>query len=167
MGPSVTTADLDACKGRAGVIVINDQWQRAPWADAIYSGDVSFWHRAGPTLTFTGARYACTREAAVWGATVLDRIPGVGWSDDPHTVYTGSHSGFQAIQLAAKLGATKILLLGYDMHPSNANPHRFARWLATYPVLATETAKRHIRVVNCSPQSVLDCFPRQPIQEAL
>ena len=99
-----------------------------------------------------------------------------GWSDDPEAVYDGSHSGYQAIQVAAtRFGATTIALLGYDAKSIDGrtncypNPHTkpFDRWLDTYATLADAARARNISIVNCSRDTAITAFPRYPLAEVL
>jgi hypothetical protein len=76
------------------------------------------------------------------------------------------------------LGATRVLLLGYDMQRTNGkdhyhadHPYRMANpytsWQRLYRTLAPEIAAAGVTVINCSRETALTCFPRQSIAEAL
>jgi len=175
-GPSLTVEDLNACRDVVPVIVINSAWELAPWADVLYAADFGWWTTYKPT--FTGIRLACKNQnSAIYGATVLKSLGYLGWSDDPDAVYDGGHSGYQAIQVAAtRLGAKRILLLGYDVKMSadgrrncydNRKTKPFFRWLDTYATLAHAAQVRGIEIVNCSRDTALTAFPRQPLARGL
>ena len=170
-GPSLRPDDLSYCQGKAFVIAIN---QVVPWADMLYAADWEWWISHPEAHTFTHSKYACEvrnrrpfNTAGLPALTVLKNLGHLGWSDEPSAVYSGGHSGYQAIQVAAHCGATRILLLGYDMHPSGPKPHRFTRWRDTYPVLAEAAKTRGIEIINCSRQTALTVFPCMTIIEAL
>lgn len=106
---------------------------------------------------------------------------GDGISLDPRALATGRNSGFQAINLAILAGATKILLLGFD---GKSDAQGRGHWFGEHPRIAPadvfyeamrkafSAAERPIKeagvsVVNCSPGSAIDSFPKVPIEEAL
>jgi hypothetical protein len=187
-GPSLTQAQIDfvydyASIGLVSVIAVCDAGlderapMSAPWADILYAGDWTWWSHWRPT---TGAVRACGQIEAVQRGyadvclvvepepVVLDRV-GVVWS--------GRHSGIQALQLAVTLDAAKVCLLGYDcrMHGNRRNfyrdrPRQFSGpWTGESHEWASNYARLEIPVpvINCTPGSAIDCFPRSPIEEAL
>lgn len=183
-GPSLTQADVDACQGRARVIAIKDVVRMAPWADALYgagddNGGRTWWHRHGPSLTFTGLRYCLDPAAKAW-ASVLTQGPEQGLTDDRGALALGGHSGYQAINLAVHLGAKKVVLLGYDMQATNGQQHYFGEhehrtdhrlpfnlFAFHFPSIVPALEARGVTVVNASRQTALDLFPRMTIDEAL
>ncbi len=38
-GPSLTQSQVDYCRGKARVAVVNNNWEKAPWADVLYGAD--------------------------------------------------------------------------------------------------------------------------------
>jgi hypothetical protein len=102
--------------------------------------------------------------------------------DEPGTVGSGGNSGFQAVNIAAQFGATRIMLIGFDMHsggglhwygrnrwhsannPSNAN---LMHWRDVFTAQAPHLKARGIEVVNASPDSALVCFERGSIEDTL
>ena len=176
-GPSLRREDVESCRDRAFLIVINDTWQMAPWADVLYAADYGWWLRRRPPV-FAGDKYGCNNQnIAQFGVTVLKSLGYLGWSDDPNAVYAGGHSGFQAIQMvASRYGAKQIALLGYDLK-ADANGNKnwyenrktkpFDRWLDTYATLASAAKTRGIEIVNCSRDTALTAFPRQSLAEVL
>lgn len=102
------------------------------------------------------------------------RLPGLGKYD----LHYGDNSGYQAINLAYLLGATKIVLLGYDMQmtggkahwhtdhqkPLNAGGSDLEHWAKLFPQLAIDLAQEGIEVVNCTRETALTCFKRQTIE---
>lgn len=101
--------------------------------------------------------------------------------DEPGQIGWGSNGGFQAINLAAQFGATRIVLIGFDMslergvhwhgsHPPGLNNPRQAsveKWRRELDGEAPNLEKRGIDVVIGSPHSRLTAFRRQPIEEVL
>lgn len=185
-GPSLTPADVDLCRGRAKVIAVNDAYRLCPWADVLYAADYSWWRRHDGVPTFPGLKYSIRPNAAKawpqpnpWGVTVL-RNDGVdGLCRAPDGLRTGKNSGYQAINLAVHLGATRILLLGYDMqarglqthwfgdHTPGALPPPFSLFLKFFPTLVTPLRDLGVEVINCTRRTALQTFPRHPLEQAL
>lgn len=176
-GPSLTQADVDYCRGKARVIVVNNAVFLAPWADVMHACDAKFWywHRADKRLAaFTGLKYALEPRAKFPGVQVLRNTGDTGLDLRPECLRAGRNSGYQAINLAVHLGAARILLLGYDMqgdhyfghHPDQSRPP-FATCLKRYATLVEPLQKLNIAIVNCSRKTALRCFPCQPLEEAL
>lgn len=105
------------------------------------------------------------------------RTPGL--STEPGVIHNAgsASSGYQAINLALLLGATRVLLLGYDMqhdgrrahwfgdHPraissGNLNPTHFVE---TYREMRPENYG--LEVINCSRRTALDAFPRMALED--
>lgn len=177
-GPSLTQADVDFCRGRARVIAINQAVTLAPWADVLYACDAQFWkwHKGIPS--FTGLKYTLEAEAGRWpGVQVLERtggVDGVGVELKPTGIRSGKNSGFQAINVAVHLGAAKIVLLGYDMrgthffgnYPWPSNPN-WNKYVAVFSTLIKPLRALGIEIINCTPGSMLRCFPMQSLRQAL
>lgn len=184
-GPSLTQSDVDACRGRAPVIAIKDVIRLAPWADVLYgAGDDAlgdtWWKRHGPSLTFPGLRYCMDPRARAW-ASVLKMDGERGLTDKRDSLTTGGHSGYQAINLAVHLGATRIVLLGYDLQSRGGVQHFFGEhqhgapgrklpfdlFQFHFPSMVPALAARGVTVVNASRETALTIFPRVSLEEAL
>lgn len=103
-----------------------------------------------------------------------------GLSLDPEKVSTGSNSGYQALNLAVLAGAKTVILLGFDGRPAaEGKTHWFGDHprvepLTVYPVIrdafkaAAEAIKAAgVSVLNCSPGSAIETFPRADLAEVL
>lgn len=90
------------------------------------------------------------------------------------------NSGAAAIELAADMGAKRIILLGYDCqhtggkrhwhgdHPKGAgsgNAGNIAKWPAIFNRLARSL--KGVEVINCTRETALTCFPRASLEGAL
>jgi hypothetical protein len=179
-GPSLTEADVAFCQGKARVIAINDAYRLAPWADVLYACDASWWHWHKGVPSFTGPKYALQAAAAHWpGVTVLRNTGEQGLEVDPSGLRTGRNSGYQAINLAVHLGATRILLLGYDMqlgpqgerHWFGDHPHRrdspYDAFLERFASIVEPLGQLGVSVINCTRRTALMVFPQQALAEAL
>lgn len=95
-------------------------------------------------------------------------------------IHFGGNSGYQAINLAYLMGASSVVLLGYDMgntsvkshwhgdHPGELNKQLpTALWLEKFPALAADLKYEGVKVVNATRETALTCFDRLPLEEAL
>lgn len=181
-GPSLTVEDVTYCRGKATVIAINDAWRLAPWADALMASDASWWHHYRGAPEFRGLKFSLDPPArSIAGVQVLRNTGDKGIETDPTGLRTGRNSGAAAINLAVHFGATRIILLGYDMdvdakgrshwfghHPTGLrNNSPYALFRQMIGTMAEPLADLGIAVVNCSRQTALTCFPCAPLREVL
>jgi hypothetical protein len=101
--------------------------------------------------------------------------------DEPGRIGDGGNSGFQAINLALQFGASKIILVGYDMrldrgvhwhgrHGSGLNNPRdvnVMRWRRAIDAAAPTAARLGVRIINASMESALCAYPKMSIEQAL
>ncbi len=88
---------------------------------------------------------------------------------------SGYDTGTSAINLAYHFGATEIIMLGFDMcgghfckHPLQNPPQdHFRRHMTTLDALNADAKRKGIRIVNCSPTSVVTAFEKQPLEAFL
>ena len=101
-----------------------------------------------------------------------------GFARSPDTLNTGQNSGFQALNLVFHSGAAIAVLLGYDM--KYADNGQRSHWHEGHPMKVPEQWYRQhyaahfrtigecgMRILNASRDTLLDCFPRVTIEEAL
>lgn len=171
-GPSLTAADVDYCRGRAAVVVVNDNYRLAPWADALYAADPEWWdhHRGVPE--FAGLRVTQDAGAARrWRLQYIECRRAAGFSLDAGIVHAGDNSGFQALNLAVLYGGRPIVLLGFDMQMRGAQRHWFgdhpgelnkASPYGHFAHAFNEAAQRHpdVEILNATRDSALECWPR-------
>lgn len=184
-GPSQNAEDLAQAKGRAAVIVINDTWRLAPWADALYACDMRWWVAKGPGPEFSGLRFqghvGADRRIFDGCRPCNVRVGDHKMHFDGTRLGSGGNSGFQAINLAAVSGARRVVLTGFDMsieagvHWHGAHVGRLtnpdARMLKNCATLLDGAAKdlsdHGVEVVNASRQTALKAYRRVSIEEAL
>lgn len=180
-GPSLVAEDVDWCRGKAPVIAVNDAYRLAPWADVLYACDARWWEAHGGVMDFQGDKYGLEHQAHHWGVTVLKQTGRRGIETNPAAVCTGGNSTYQALNVAVHLGARRVLLLGCDMahwpggpshffgeHPRKLHKgHAFEKWRDYFASAVEPLRALGITVVNCSRRTALECFPRQPLREAL
>lgn len=185
-GPSLTPIQIDICRDKVGsVIVVNDNYKIAPWANHLYAADKHWWllHIDDIKLKFGGMKWIANEKetAKLLGITSIECNYKPGLAEDG-SLNCGNNSGYQAVNLAYKLGAKKIILLGYDMkigsngklhwfgdHPSSLRnePSLFPRWIDLFRQLAKDLHAKGINVVNCSTDTALDCFEISTLEKEL
>lgn len=175
-GPSLTREAVERCREEF-VIVINDAWRLAPWANVLYACDGRWWnyHIGAVRDGFRGSLWTQDEKAAQ--EFEINRVigrsePGISFKD---VIHFGMNSGFQALNLAIIWGAKEIILLGYDMksngkqhffgdHPKGVDsPRPFNKFIDAYNFAAPMIEKAGINVINCSPDTALTCFKRQSL----
>lgn len=178
-GPSMCREDAEAVRGRGRVIAVNNTLELAPFADIHYSCDAVWWRTYWDRFAwFTGRRMGLQHQ------DLPVAVEGLPYRNDPglglDVIHTGSNSGYQAINVAFREGATCIVLLGYDMQSPGQHwhaPHpaplaNFSRGMPElcrpkFGPLAHDLRARGVRVINASRQTALDCFERMALPDAL
>lgn len=185
-GPSLTAEQVDRVRGRARVIVVSDAWRLAPWADVLYSCDAKWWHHHRDAQKFAGLKVGLTDCITFPAVRLMRHRQRDGFDPDPGYLATGANSGYQAVHLAAHFGASRIVLLGFDMRvvplpkgvaakvkthffgdhpPALQRDNPFATWIQRFRTLAAPLRDRGIDVINCTPGSALDAFPAGELDE--
>lgn len=88
---------------------------------------------------------------------------------------SGSNSGFQAINLAVLAGAKRILLLGFDgrgghwhgSHPRPDCPSNHEEFRKAFSAIERPLAALGVEVINCSPGTFIDSFPKRSLDQVL
>lgn len=170
------------------VIGVNNVYQIGRWVGVLFFGDCAWYNVHRPALAeWTGLKVTCcnrfenrkpkTMEGIKYLGKDMNHRQGI--SSDPTKVSWNNNSGAAAVSLAAHFGAKRIILLGFDMslngkgvshwHGSHGNkkPPSFNRHKLGFPVIAAEAKARNIEILNASPNSTLDMFPKVHIKELL
>ena len=187
-------------RGRAAagfrVIAVNDSWRIAPFADALYFCDKSWWdmQQARNHYAVSGTSFHDLIYKGFWvtGSPKFHDHPQVrylrftgesGLEEEPTGLRTGHNSGYQAINLAVHFGAKKIVLLGFDMRVVNGRTHWhdeprqsaaaygndiFPRtMLPHFGSLVVPLAEHDVEIVNATPDSAITCFPSASLKDVL
>lgn len=161
---------------RCRVLAVNDAVYLAWYADWLHAYDSRWWRWHSQRLgEFKGIKTTVqeeTPDACVTGKLVRSGID--GFDRSPWAV-RGNNSGYQAICIAMHAGANRILLLGFDMsgghwfgaHPDGRNDDRSAVMRLHFATLNEFALERGCKILNCSPQSSLDCFPQNDLELCL
>jgi hypothetical protein len=173
-GPSLCRNDVDALiAANVRMIAINDAYRMAPESDVLFAADAKWWKAHSGAPTFHGAKYTVDRPAYI----DVSRLKNAGlgkFSYDPDGVGTGYSSGYCAINVAAHLGASRIVLLGYDMsgqhffgeHPDKTVPP-FALAIPMFDRMIAPLSTLGIDIVNASRTTKITAFPRGTLADVL
>lgn len=121
-GPSLTAEICQRVRGRRS-IAINSSAVLAPWASVLFFTDsgwyeprrqlVANWDGLVISMSQAAKREMPDKVKRVQGEGDPQALP--GFSRGPHVIHQGRSSGHTAVSLAIALGATRVVLLGYDM----------------------------------------------------
>jgi hypothetical protein len=186
-GTSVATQNLDVLRGRR-VIVVNSSYERVPFADYLFFGDIKWFHhhwRKPEFLAFAGN--IVTVHATLTGDSRVLHMKRVqprecGLSDARDSLASQRTSLQGAINLAVHEGAARLVLLGADMqrapdgtsHHHTPHPWRNQPGNVTWDQQMRELESavpllkaRGVEVINASPYSRLPWWPMQPLESCL
>lgn len=191
-GTSLTDHDITYVynmrrQNKCKVLVVNNNYLKAPWADHLHFCDKQFWlwHESVPAFkthlipVMTTLSNELTGEMIERGVKVLRMGAPGGLSTYSDTVSTGGNSGYQAVNIAALYGAKRIILLGYDCkpgkdkvhwfgnHPAPTDPVVFKDFLRHWETLPPVLEEQGIEIINCSRDTAIDCLPRGILEEVL
>lgn len=190
-GPSITEAqmqiverarDRDSCR----VLAINNAAiQLAPFADVLYAADPRWWewHRNDLALKeFAGEKSSIQIENykhqddvhVIRNLDYPNHTDGLSLS--PFSIRTGSHGGWQAMNIAILAGTKKIFLLGFDGapdkdgkshfhkgHPIPTPPQAYKYYQRSFSAAEKAIQDAGVQVINCSLASRIDTFPKQAL----
>ncbi|MDA9511170.1 hypothetical protein XI09_42280 [Bradyrhizobium sp. CCBAU 11386] len=150
-----------------------------------YACDGAWWKARQGLATFAGLRLTHDPGACA----MFEGLRQVGIArgcdeilvDAPGILGDGGNSGFQAINLAVQCGATRLILVGFDMRLdlgvhwhgkhgrglNNPNGANIARWRCIIDGQASRLAALGVSVINCSAVSALEAYPKMSLSEAL
>jgi len=170
------------------VLGVNVSFMLGDWVDVLFFGDKGFYKRYSKELAaFDGLKttYAPRSVVRDENIKIIQRNPykkeGLTL-DIPNTVCWNYNSGAAAINLAVLLGAKRILLLGFDMKLDESNNQHFhkeyqtdlqktkelfALHLKPFPQIQKDAEKAGIEIINCNPNSAIECFRKANIRDVL
>lgn len=141
----------------------------APECHYLFAADYAWWQQYHDDIDIPAQRWTATLRAKNCFGLNIYKPPSEG----------AFNSGQRAIQLAAHMGASRIILLGYDCsleggahwhgkHPEkmhNPTPEEVRRWHCDFSSLVDELPG--IEILNCSRRTALTCFPQMTLEKVL
>jgi hypothetical protein len=142
---------------------------RAPWADVLFSADAKWWREyRARAMGFAGLKVSMQNGLTLDGVHQLSLSGRGPYDARPTHLAAGGNSGYGAVHVAAHFGATRILLVGFDMRQDGKRRHyygshppalnsmgRFATWIKQMRALSTALAAKGVTLVQCTPGSGL------------
>lgn len=181
-GPSLKDFNFNSLKSKR-TIAINKAILTYPQADVAYWSDsrVYNWYK-GDIDNFKGDKYTMKPYGPLTkDIRILKNCGKIGLELDPTGIRHGNNSGHAAVNLAYHLGASTIVLLGFDMrnvggesHFHDGYPTRKTRdavyeknMIPEFYSIAEDLKKRNVTVINACPGSALTYFRKMTIKQAL
>lgn len=186
-GPSLTQEIADRIRcGRA--IAVNTSARLAPWADVLYFTDSGWYEpRRDLVANWAGLVISMSRTAKRELPDKVRRVQGIG---DPTLggggfpplgtagIRQGRSSGHTAVSLAIALGASRVVLVGYDMRVVGGREHhhseytgprdldQYAReFVPAFDGWNAAALKVGVQILNATPQSAVQEFPFVDLDE--
>jgi hypothetical protein len=162
-GPSASQALADQLRGRR-VGVCTSAFPLAPWAEFLVATDLKFWSKYPEARTFAGRRFTPNR------VSFAEKV-------SSPVATAQCNSGVVGLEVWRRLGATRVVMLGFDFRTS----HYFGDYTNGLANTAPTRRKVHeqqfkvwkrahgskVEVLNATPDSALTVFPRIELEEAL
>lgn len=190
-GPTARDVGVEKIRdANVRMIVVNTSYKLVPYANLLYATDFQWWYHnhRGVQQNFRGQRVAPTKkkiETTFNNISTVDVVP----PHDPRRstiilepeglIGSGGNSGFQALNIAAQTGTSRIVMVGFDMttglgyhwhgdHKAR-NPEETdtARWAMILDEQAAVFKSAGIEVFNCSPISALQNYPKVRLSTGL
>jgi hypothetical protein len=162
---------------RCRVIAINDQVFWCWWADWLHGCDLKFWlWHSEALIKFQGIKTTLADNVPdAWVSGFLKNTGQEGFDPHPHHVRTGGNGVYQMMHASIQAGAKKVVLIGVDMrgnhchsgHPDKIVIGNFVAMKNRFETLKPALKERGIDVVNCSPGTELEAFPKADIEAVL
>lgn len=178
-GPSLCKKDIDYCRDRGwNIAAINNSWELAKDSKIIYAADYRWWAKYHDRIKEEAKAelWTASKKASdEFGLNHVFLLPGAGFSQREGYVYTGSLSGFQAIQLVGQR-AERVILLGYDMQHTGGKTHWhddhedgtwpncpcLDRQIGGFSILAEQSP---IKIINATRKTALECFEKKELAD--
>jgi predicted peroxiredoxin len=175
--------------------VCNNAYQLAPDAKLLYGCNLAWWEhywhevRDLPCEKWTTNIEAAGRYELNW---VAEKFMW-GLSEDHGVISHGHGSGFSLVSMAHRAGADRIVLLGYDLkyapdydgrarfigsqprHFFGEYPEKMQHWpsvrvnrgvhIELVELYRAVKEQGLVEIINCTPDSAIDCFERMHIEE--
>lgn len=176
-GPSLTLSQIRRigiarAQDKIRVIAINDNIYPCWFADVAHASDRKWWDLHAGVPHFKGLKTSL--EVTGFSDVRTLKNTGIqGFDDRPGCIRGGCNGGFQAVHLAASLGARRIILVGYDFTEDGARSHWFGlhgpgmdmrsnvqNWLNHFRDLTEILQARGIRIQNATITSTIHWLPK-------
>jgi len=175
------------------VLAVKEAVWEMPFADAVFALDRRWICRQADKLRHecraeiflapTGQEYEFPLECPLIERAKYLRLSRFeGLSDDPAVIQSGGNSGFGAVNLAYLKGAKRIVLFGFDYteqgghhyklenyywYSAGQNARYWKNWGDNFNACLPQLKRSGVEVLNASPISTVDAFPKVTIEQGL
>lgn len=172
-GPSLDLRTIRAAAiarqaGKAQIIAVSDAIYPCWFADILYSADAEWWVANPGAFSAPGHKVSLDKTGDPRTLSLIN-TGFSGYDTYAGNVRTGGNSGYQAVHLAAQIGARKIIISGLDFSADGARNHYFGKhrggmdkhsdtdgWLTAFKGLTEVLQAENVLVMNASPRSRID-----------
>lgn len=183
-GPSlslqqVRSIGISHARGRCKVIAVSDAVYPCWFADICYSSDAKWWDHHEGLSAFPRVKIS-RNPLGRYDVQNMHDTGESGFDPTPGSIRHGSNSGYQAVHLAAQLGAKKIITVGMEFSDGGARDHWFGlhegrmdmhsdtgRWRALFLTLTDALEARGLEILNASPASTVTWLPLVDLETSL
>lgn len=201
-GPSITQDQIELVNGfywcKSGIVIGCNRAYQIFEVDIIHGCNYQFWDywwKEDPEIRSNRYRRYTTRpelEGKYPGLEYIQEVWIPGLSRDPTCIAAHHGTGPQAVNIAYLMGATRIVLVGWDMRfPGKVDNRTYReprRYLGEDPLtlnhwprteadgslggLIAEMETIHpgdygIEIINATPNSAMTCFPMMELKDAI
>lgn len=191
-GPSLRDCDLSLLHEQT-VIGTNNAYELGDWVKYNFFMDVSWWRNNGAnTASYTGTLITDNPDTKTITDPRIKRlfrnnVYGID-TTSPSQIAWNRNSGGGAVNIAVHMGATRIVLLGFDMKPVSGAPNSGHNWHDKHKTVPAENqykkflrffdaikedclklnaAGHKLEIINCTPDSALTIFPMMRLEDVL
>lgn len=165
-GESLTLEQCEAVRGCGTVIAVGDAYRLAPWCDAIAANDRAWWRERPEAWELPCKKYSAMK------------LEGIEQIERNDFVSSGSSSGVLGLWLAKLLGATRILMIGFDNKGThffgphtgklkNTVPGRFKVFEHQFVHLRNHFKIEKVQAKNATPGTALEAIEKTTLEEGL
>jgi hypothetical protein len=180
-GPSLKGFDFNKLKGKK-TIAINKAFLHVPFADVLYWTDTRVYQWYSKQIdAFSGLKVTNKPNPIKSDIINLLNTGKTGLETKNNGLRHGNNSGYAAINLAYHLGASKIILLGYDMGnvknrthwhdgyniPKSKDNLYQTSMLPNFDTLVEPLKKKNVEILNANLNSNITCFKKIDLKSSL
>lgn len=172
---------------RATTVAINRAHEVLPFASLLWWGDAPFFRPNVDALHAHPCYYKATMRQGYQKGEIPPWVFSYectgreGFDPDPNCIRSGNNSAYAAMHVVAHQNPARIVLFGVDMqHGPGGETHWHSghgivheeytlteKMRPLFAGLVKPLAHRGIEVINASPESALNCWPRCSIDEGV
>ncbi len=168
------------------VIGINNSFMMGDWVDVCWWGDPRWFDWNEKELAEFGGLKVCCCASLMQrqGVKVVRRGKPMGLELRPDFISWNKSSGGSGVDLAVHLGASKVVLLGFDMHyeekTGNNNWHDlhkvkqhsfdpYPRFMESFAHIRKDAQERGVEMINSTMNSSIPeaCIKKKPLEEVI